>query len=463
MKKRRYLSTAVAVVLLLALAGVAAALSMGNVDGVWEYIEDTPETSSTDWWDGGARCSRWATANSTTGNPTSWSNYDPTYQGAPIQADENQIRYGTTASFSPCTNTPIADQSGLGFDGREGIGIVLPTTFGGEPFWLGRFTHYNNPITTFSDYRQNALEWADIGFNVGGITCGNGQSPNEGSTISFTYRVYFQETPNSGTNVQSNPYYNGGFCASDNECFDDTCYYCKFTNGTDSLCPFQGSGINSNGCADRTRIEFAPGTYTFTCDDANEPAESQGIWTIALLGFQDNATNRSCASQTYDPDALQNSYLTREGIANNACLWAVVTAWQPTSVELTSFSAKLSKDRPEVTLVWETATETENVGFNLYRSETADAPGARVNAELISSKVAPGSPFGAVYTYNDSNANLKSRAVYYWLEDLDIRGNTELHGPLMVRRPMAKVRDSGPEVSASPDQLSPLPAEGQTE
>jgi hypothetical protein len=98
----------------------------------------------------------------------------------------------------------------------------------------------------------------------------------------------------------------------------------------------------------------------------------------------------------------------------------------PTAVDLLWFK---SRGRISSILVgWETASELDNVGFNIYRGEHADGPKFKINEELIPTLVPPGSPFGAVYKYRDTTAQ-PGVIYYYWLEDLDISGKTNLHGP----------------------------------
>ncbi len=100
----------------------------------------------------------------------------------------------------------------------------------------------------------------------------------------------------------------------------------------------------------------------------------------------------------------------------------------PTAVELVSFTAAPSRDG--VLVRWETATERNNVGFNLYRSASTDELGEQLNAELIPS-LAPGGDQGASYEYLDTTA-LPGLVYYYTLEDIDINGGRTQHGPAML-------------------------------
>ena len=98
----------------------------------------------------------------------------------------------------------------------------------------------------------------------------------------------------------------------------------------------------------------------------------------------------------------------------------------PTAIELLSFSA--TPQRRAIRLDWETASEIDNLGFNLYRSESPEGERVQLNAALIPSQN-PGSPVGAVYTWRD-RAVTPGVTYYYWLEDMDLYGRATLHRPV---------------------------------
>ncbi len=103
----------------------------------------------------------------------------------------------------------------------------------------------------------------------------------------------------------------------------------------------------------------------------------------------------------------------------------------PTAVKLLDFSAMAKKNA--VLLTWETASELNTIGFNLYRSKSRDGNRKLLNSELIPSLATPGGLTGAVYSYKDRTA--KPGVVYfYWLEELDVYGRTELFGPEKAKR-----------------------------
>jgi hypothetical protein len=123
----------------------------------------------------------------------------------------------------------------------------------------------------------------------------------------------------------------------------------------------------------------------------------------------------------------------------------------PTAIDLASFTA--TQQDGTVVLDWETVTEVDNLGFNLYRAEAPDGQRLRLNGTLIPGQ-APGSPVGGSYQFVDE-AVRPGVTYYYWLEDLDLSGVTTQHGPVSVRllfedrilpgrpRPAAAIRSFG--------------------
>ena len=100
----------------------------------------------------------------------------------------------------------------------------------------------------------------------------------------------------------------------------------------------------------------------------------------------------------------------------------------PTAVTLANFSAVAQPDHVLVT--WETVSELNNAGFNLYRDTLPAGPGVQINSTLIASQ-GPGSTGGFSYNWQDFDAP-DSTPLYYWLEAVDLNGNTSRYGPVSV-------------------------------
>jgi len=100
----------------------------------------------------------------------------------------------------------------------------------------------------------------------------------------------------------------------------------------------------------------------------------------------------------------------------------------PTAVTLARFEAAAQAEG--ILIEWETATEMDNLGFNLYRSTAVDGEYIQLNEALIPAQN-PGAVFGSVYTWLDEGVT-PGVTYFYKLEDVDIEGNTTLNGPVQA-------------------------------
>ena len=108
-----------------------------------------------------------------------------------------------------------------------------------------------------------------------------------------------------------------------------------------------------------------------------------------------------------------------------ACQNTTTTSIQSTVVELSSFTA--TSDSNSIILKWETESEANNAGFNIYRAESENGDYIKINRELISAKGS--STQGAAYEFVDSAVQIQI-TYYYKLEDFDLLGTFRTHGPI---------------------------------
>ncbi len=116
-------------------------------------------------------------------------------------------------------------------------------------------------------------------------------------------------------------------------------------------------------------------------------------------------------------------------LKNLAIPYKVKTAWTPssTAVSLVAFGAMVNDDG-SVTLTWETASEADTVGFNLYRASRKDRAYEQINGSLIESSGDAVS--GNNYSYDDAPGK---GSFYYKLEDVDNYGVKTQYEPVKVR------------------------------
>ncbi len=114
------------------------------------------------------------------------------------------------------------------------------------------------------------------------------------------------------------------------------------------------------------------------------------------------------------------------GCADNIllCNGAAPCELPPLAVTMGSFTAEPQLDA--IRLAWTTLAEIDVMGFNLYRRETSDAPGAWLAYVPAQS---PGSSQGNSYTYDDAGVQ-PGQVYYFWLESIALDGSASLHGPV---------------------------------
>lgn len=116
----------------------------------------------------------------------------------------------------------------------------------------------------------------------------------------------------------------------------------------------------------------------------------------------------------------------------------------PLPVTLSSFMANYSNNIS--TLSWTTQTETNNLGWNIYRGENEDiSDGFLINNDLI-----PGAGTTSQstdYTFADESDLVPGATYFYWIESVDNSGTTDLFGPARLEIQQADDDEIPPEMS----------------
>jgi hypothetical protein len=98
---------------------------------------------------------------------------------------------------------------------------------------------------------------------------------------------------------------------------------------------------------------------------------------------------------------------------------------EPTFINLSSFAATSSEQK--VILEWTTESEIDNAGFNLHRSESENGHYIKINTSIIPAQGS--STQGATYEFVDNDVQNR-KTCFYKLEDIDLNGNSTMHGPV---------------------------------
>ena len=79
---------------------------------------------------------------------------------------------------------------------------------------------------------------------------------------------------------------------------------------------------------------------------------------------------------------------------------------------------------PQIQIVWQTESEFETAGYNIYRSEVADGDYTQINTAMILS--GQDALAGSEYAYVDTNIE-PGRTYFYRLEEVELDGSTTFY------------------------------------
>lgn len=132
--------------------------------------------------------------------------------------------------------------------------------------------------------------------------------------------------------------------------------------------------------------------------------------------------------------AWDGSYLWGADYKLNRIYKLDVTAQDdPTIITLDYFTA--TEQYNNIILEWETLSELDNTGFNLWRSESKIGKYIKINPKII--EAVGGATLKAEYAYSDDTA--KPGVIYnYKLEDIDTHGAKIFHDPVSATIPTTK-------------------------
>jgi hypothetical protein len=189
--------------------------------------------------------------------------------------------------------------------------------------------------------------------------------------------------------------------------------------------------VGKKGTAQASITVTVQNIVTTTSTIPNPPPPSTTTTTLTGGshggGGGGSTTTTTTAATSTTTSALETTTTTTSGggVTTTTSVPTTTTTEPMTLIKLISFKA--TPGNKCVKLEWETESEIDNVGFNIYSAESEFGAYKRLNAELIAAKGSVTS--GAAYDLTD--AGLENRKTYFYkLEDIDVQGESTLYGPV---------------------------------
>ena len=184
--------------------------------------------------------------------------------------------------------------------------------------------------------------------------------------------------------------------------------------------------------------------------------ESDGKWTVkyksgeklsdqAALNpsnYTDGSTTSVSPDETYSGSDYKYAgwiYAHNIGSSNKSYFdnFGIGTVDQSLPVDLQNFNAVPGNGK--VTLTWITESETENLGFNLYKNTNANGQFTMTNDQLIPGHGSTSERHEYLFTDRDV---VNGVIYYYKLEDVDYTGKAKLHDKVVSATPTSKEFDA---------------------
>lgn len=179
------------------------------------------------------------------------------------------------------------------------------------------------------------------------------------------------------------------------------------------------------------------GCVTYSDRDGQSTSTTNRIskTSKAFVKIDNNGQNIDAEADlaSFDSDGFTLSWTTNDAVATEVSYLALVP-FSAVSVSLSTLAATTAY--PTGTEVsWRTEKEVDNVGFHIYR-QRGPGPRTRVTRRQIAGSallVTRGTTLTSTqrYSWYDRDGQWGDR---YWVEDYDLNGSTQLHGPVVAQQ-----------------------------
>jgi hypothetical protein len=179
--------------------------------------------------------------------------------------------------------------------------------------------------------------------------------------------------------------------------------------------------------------EDATGGFLKTSNGNTEYTHAIHVATSPTL-FSAVGEIRSGVGGSFDSDGFTVDWTVNGDDVATEINYLALGSLGPTAVTLESFTATRLPDG-RTRLEWRTGYEVDNIGFRLYRVQNGQR--MRITPSLVPGTALIGTGRGAsaggrMYAWSDAAAPADAGPVQYWLEDLDLKGKSTWHGPIVA-------------------------------
>ena len=281
-----------------------------------------------------------------------------------------------------------------------------------------------DPDTDISDYendldgnyriRDAVIDMGAYEYQIGGVTIQNTIADNNTDATEFT---------DAGTELQ--------FTGTHIETIVNATKYSSDPGIVGNL-PSGIENISIDRYWNLYSTEGDVGNYNVTFDLSGVPG-IQNFNTLHILKRDDSSSEwQDVVSDLGLTLTYNNPYITVNNLTDFSDFGIGGGSDNKLPVELLSFSSVYSTNESGyefVTINWSTASETDVIGFNIYRSQENDFN----ISELINDEIIPGTNTTSThnYTYNDEeifNEEMQAGDIYwYWLETVELGGNSYVY------------------------------------
>ena len=188
-------------------------------------------------------------------------------------------------------------------------------------------------------------------------------------------------------------------------------------------------GINGLPNSDFTiTVAGTPAELVYSITSSNNLALN-GVYQMEHNGLNGapKSVSVNMGNIIYRTSNATSTLIEIDGIAAKGTLQITLEGDETLPVELSSFTYTLNGNNL-VTLQWITQTETNVLGYYIYRGKSEEASEAVLVSDMIA---ATNTSTLQSYIFVDSELQ-EQGTYYYWLQNLDMDGSNAFHGPVRV-------------------------------